>query len=323
MIAVCGIGDYTMGGPVMKQTPSPIKYDDTSIVAWNSDFSIVEIPSSMDSAVQKAYFRKSNAQDRKPLLISLHTWSGDYAQTDELTRYASAKDWNYIHPDFRGPNWTKKACCSKYVIADIDDAITYALQNALVDTDRIYVVGASGGGYATLSMFMKSRHSISRFSSWVPISDLVAWYHETVQRKSEFPYAQQIADCVGSTASGLNETEARERSPLYWETPRKKLERTKLNIFTGIYDGVKGSVPITHSIRFYNKVLKDLGVADSAYYVTNQETALLLETRKPLRNFGKIGDRYICLKKEYKNISLVIFTGEHEMLPAYAFESLR
>ena len=170
---------------------------------------------------------------------------------------------------------------------------------------------------------MKSRHSISRFSSWVPISDLVAWYHETVQRKSEFPYAQQIADCVGSTASGLNETEARERSPLYWETPRKKLERTKLNIFTGIYDGVKGSVPITHSIRFYNKVLKDLGVADSAYYVTNQETALLLETRKPLRNFGKIGDRYICLKKEYKNISLVIFTGEHEMLPAYAFESLR
>ena len=65
------------------------------------------------------------------------------------------------------------------VISDIDAAIDFALENANVDTSRIYVIGMSGGGYATLAIFMKSKHRIKKFSSWVPLVDLIQWYDET------------------------------------------------------------------------------------------------------------------------------------------------
>lgn len=68
------------------------------------------------------------------MVVSLHTWSGNYEQKDELAIQCIEKDYNYIHPDFRGPNNTFKACGSKYVIQGIEDAISFAIQNGNVDT---------------------------------------------------------------------------------------------------------------------------------------------------------------------------------------------
>ena len=189
-----------------------------------------------------------------------------------------------------------------------------------MDTSRIYVIGASGGGYATLSTFMKSKQRIRKFSAWVPISDLIAWYHESSIRQNK--YAGDILGCTESKESTLNMSVARQKSPVYWDTPVSKLNTSELYIYTGIYDGIQGSVPITQSINFYNKLLSDLAVSDSSKYVSASEKLQLLEFRRPLGDYGKIADRKIFLEKEVHHIKLVIFEGNHEMLPEYALTEL-
>ncbi|WP_461599359.1 alpha/beta hydrolase family protein, partial [Winogradskyella sp.] len=287
---------------------------------WDSVFGIADIESSKDNTIQKAYYYQTKSKSPKPLIVSLHTWSGDYTQYDELAELCRIKDLNYIHPDFRGPNNSTEACCSNLVLSDIDDAISYALVNFNVDENEIYVIGFSGGGYATLSTFMKSKHKIKKFSAWASISDLVGWHKES-KILQNFEYVDDILRCTESDGK-LNMKIAKQKSPINWQTPVHKLEHQKLNIYAGIYDGLQGSVPITHSINFYNKVLTDLNVRDSTHYVSEHEKLFLLEKREPLGHFGNLSDRQISLKKTYKNMSLEIFEGEHEILSEYALNEL-
>ncbi|WP_221391952.1 S9 family peptidase [Dyadobacter sp. NIV53] len=298
---------------------SYIKFDDTRNITWPADFKVVENVSGMDQSVQKSYFYKTKSAEPKPLIVSLHTWSGDYTQKDDVAAICKEKDVNYIHPDFRGANVITSACCSELALADIDDAISYAIKNAKVDTAKIYVIGVSGGGYATLATFMKSKHRIRKFSVWASISDLTAWYHESTILGNK--YAKNILNCTGSQ-SELNVKNARYKSPLYMPGPGKNREGATLYIFAGIYDGIQGSVPITHSINFYNKLLTDLSVADKSQYVSDAEKLNLLEFRRPLGALGTIGGRKICLQKEYENFKLTIFEGNHEMLSTFAVEQL-
>lgn len=311
-------GDIAGQGPEGEK--APILFDDTREVNWGSEFELVEIVSDLDGHRQKAFFHKSKSDKPMPLVVSLHTWSGDYSQKDPIAKLAADRDFNYIHPDFRGANNTRDACCSELAMEDIDAAITFALANARVDESRIYVIGVSGGGYATLSTFMKSRHPVRKFSAWVPITDLIAWHGESRIRGNK--YANDILACTGSTGEVLDEETARAKSPMYWETPAEKLSSAEVFIYAGVYDGIQGSVPITHSINFYNKLLGDLSVTDSAKYVSDREKLRLLEFRKPLGDFGQIAGRDICLVKEYGNIKLLVFEGNHEMLTEYAFEEL-
>ena len=286
---------------------------------WNNEFFLIDLKSSIDNNVQKIYCYKSNAKEKKPLIVSLHTWSGNYSQTDELAEMCKAKNINYIHPDFRGSNKTINACCSKLALTDIDDAINHAITNFNIDTSKIYVIGVSGGGYATLSTFMKSRHNIKKFSAWASITNLVAWYDETKIRNSE--HSKDILNCTNSTTK-LNIKNAKQKSPIFWKTPREKLKDSKLSIYAGILDGIQGNVPITHSINIYNKILSDLSVKDTSKYVSDSEKLKLIEFKKPISDYGYIGNRKICLKKKYKNISLTIFDGNHEMLTEFAFNEL-
>lgn len=296
-----------------------VKFDDTKKANWDNEFNVVEIKSKLDDNIQKAYFYKSKSKNPKPLIISLHTWSGYYSQNDALASICKQNDLNYIHPDFRGANWTKNACCSELALSDIDDAIAYALNNSNVDTTKIYVIGVSGGGYATLSTFMKSKHNISKFSAWASITDLIAWYNESKIRKNR--YAENILDCTDSK-NGLNIENAKQKSPIYCNTPTEKLQSSKLTIYAGIYDGIQGSVPITHSINFYNKLLTDLSVSDSSKYITDSEKLQLLEKREPIGEYGEIADRKIFLKKQFGNLSIIIFEGNHEMLTEFALNEL-
>lgn len=310
----------TLWNAINKQfTATFTPFDDTRKTDWEPEFKVIELKSSLDNSLQKAYFYKSKSTEPKPLLVSLHTWSGNYAQKDELAALSKNKDLNYIHPDFRGVNWTKDACCSDLALGDIDDAIDYAIKNSNVDLSRIYVIGVSGGGYATLATFMKSKHLIRRFSAWVPISDLPAWYAQSKIMGTK--YAENIMACTSSKDS-LNMDIAIKKSPIYWKTPIEKLNTSELHIYAGAYDGIQGSVPITQSINFYNKVLNDISHTDSSNYVNDSEKLKLLEYRKALGDFGKIADRRVFLKKKSGNLSLILFEGNHEMLAEFAFNEL-
>ncbi len=297
-----------------------VTYDNENHAVWGKEFELVEIRSSIDGEVQKAYFHASRSPNPQPLVVSLHTWSGNFEQADPLAGLCLEKDLNYIHPDFRGPNKSVQACCSELALTDLDESIDYAMEQAKLRPSRIYIIGVSGGGYATLCMLMKSRHRVDKFSAWVPISDLSAWYRESRIRGNR--YAEDILDCTGSPGGQLDTARAKARSPLYWNTPTEKFPGTEVIIHTGIYDGIQGSVPITQSINFYNKLLTDLEVTDPEAYVSPAETLYLLETRLPLKEYGLVAGRKVCLRKQYQAIRLLIFQGNHEMLPGYALDEL-
>jgi len=145
---------FLLSGSLLGQNKS-ISWDDTLNTGWPADCRIIEIRSSSDGSMQKARFYASASKADAPLIVSLHTWSGDYNQQDPLAEEIIRRGWNYIHPDFRGPNIRPEAGGSDLVIADIEDAINYSLRNSDADPSDVHIVGVSGGGYATLVAYMK------------------------------------------------------------------------------------------------------------------------------------------------------------------------
>ncbi len=283
---------------------------------WNSNFRSVTIKSSIDGSLQSAYFLA--ATEEKPLLVSLHAWSADFSETDPLSDLAAKHEWNYLHPDFRGPNWTKDACLSPLVISDIDDAIQYAIDHASVDIKNIFIVGFSGGGYATLGSYLRTQHRIKRFVSWAPISDLSAWYSQSLSLNNNH-YADNILACTSSLDGTGEKVEA--RSPLFWTFPEK--DNGALDIYAGINDGHEGggSVPISHSLLFFNRLLHEKGLKERK---VNDSIAIDLLTRahRISKSAESIGDRSVIYRNITSEATLTIFDGGHEMLSNYTFGRL-
>lgn len=311
---------------MLAQTKEPA-WDNTSKRHWSPEFKIAEIPSSKDGAMQKAYIYKTTRKKPQPLIVSLHTWSGYYNQTDPLAKEILARDWNYIHPDFRGANRTFTAMCSPLALADIEDAIQYALQHTNVDPEDVHIVGVSGGGLATLAAYMYIKYPVKSFSAWAPISDIEAWYWESVGRGQK--YANDIVQAVSADGKTFNPEEAVSRSPLWQAFPIERRKDARLFIYEGIHDGYKGSVPITHSLNMYNRLVGELKyntsdmdeimrkACDDTDLISPKEIIDLLgkrinpEYEKNETLFG----RGVHLKRRYKNISLTIFEGRHEQIP--------
>jgi pimeloyl-ACP methyl ester carboxylesterase len=290
---------------------------DVGALAWPKDFQVIEIRSSVDGKIQKEYYHRSSSSAVRPLVVSLHGWSSDFSKGDSLASLAREHDWNYIHPDFRGPDRTEDACLSNAALSDIDDAITDAINRGGVDTNDVFVVGASGGGYAAVGMYLRSRHAIRAFLAWVPITDLRAWYRESLSRGNE--YAGDILKCTSSGAE-LNEEEAVRRSPLYWDLPESP--RTGMELYAGIDDGHSGPVPISHSVLFYNRIVDKYGDADET--VTPEETTALLNRVVPGNaDFGTISGRRVILHRGTGYASITIFEGGHEMLASYCFYKMQ
>ena len=114
------------------------------IYAEGNSLNLIKIHSSLDGKLQSAFIYKASKPNR-PLIVSLHEWSGTYTGRDKLAQLAIDNDINYIYPNFRGANNKKEACCSKKVISDIDDSISYMLKYAMVDKNNITITGVSGG----------------------------------------------------------------------------------------------------------------------------------------------------------------------------------
>jgi lysophospholipase L1-like esterase len=280
---------------------------------WPDKFISVEIKSSADGSMQKAWFYRSLLSNPQPLIVSLHSWSGDYSQEDPLTKEILLRDWNYIHPDFRGTNDKPNACGSDLVISDIQDAIIYAIKNGNVDTSNVHIIGASGGGYATLLVFMKLQYPVRSFNAWASISNLDDWYWECKGRGLK--YAKDL-EMVTTNGNGFNKSEAIKRSPLLMKYHPEKRKGSNLSIYAGIHDGYTGSVPISHSINMFNKLIKDMYPDQIDELVSDSVKISLLTKRiNPVpKNDLTLGGRKIHLIKQLANLSLTIFEGGHEML---------
>jgi acetyl esterase/lipase len=283
-----------------------------------------KIRSSLDGSVQRAMFyvpdgaRPEQRGEKVPLLVGLHTWSGDYRQTSggEYLAECKRRGWVLVHPNFRGPNVRPEACASPLAVQDVLDAVAYAREHARVDPGRIYLVGASGGGHMALVMAARAPHLWAGVSSWVPISDLGAWYRECKSAEPPRKYFRDLEKVFGGPPnSGPRRKAYRERSPLFQLTAAKGVP---LDINAGIHDGYTGSVPVHHTLDAFNVLAesnghpdKQISAIDIASIGTDQAVPeALTETTEPL-----LGHRAhpVLLHRTAGPARVTLFDGGHEI----------
>ena len=283
----------------------------------------VDVTSTKDGSPQKVVYyqpdsaAKNLAGPAVPLLVFLHSWSGSIEQGPMLVGLAKQRGWVMIAPAFRGINNHPEACASDLASQDIIDAVEYAKSHARIDTDRIYLVGGSGGGHMSLVMASRVPGLWAAVSAWVPISDLTAWHAESTARKNN--YAKMIEQCCGGKPGPATEAEYRHRSPLFHLAAAKGVP---LDINTGIHDGHTGSVPVSHSLLAFNVLAapdKQVSVADIDFMVREQKipTALATETQiDPERQKATL------FRRASGNARVTVFEGGHDSEPTAALEWL-
>src|SRR5690606_10175453 len=120
--------------------------------------------------------------------------------------------------------------------------------------------------------------------------------------------------------AGFDPVEARRRSPLFMDFRPDWRKESVLNIYTGITDGYTGSVPVTHSIDFYNRIVslrhpgqEQPAVPDSAVI------GLLVRRFDPDSASGHLlAGKKVIYGAEAPSASLIVFDGGHEMLVPHA-----
>lgn len=305
---------------ITAQQKSP-EWDKTISGKWGVPLRKEQILSSADHSLQQTWLYTTTAVSPQPLIVSLHTWSGDYNQDDPLAHEALLRNWNYIHPDFRGANKRPEACGSALALADLKDAIRYMISTGNVDTSAIHIIGVSGGGYMTLMAWQLLDLPIRSFNAWVPISDLNSWYRETKTRGLR--YADDLVAVSGTTGKPDSLLLAA-RSPLQLGCAGQKNKNAELHIYTGVNDGYTGSVPVTHSLLFFNQTAACLYPDHPEYQlpatIIHDLAERHTENLQPVNS--TIADRKILFQRNLKAISVTVFDGGHEMLSQVALTLL-
>jgi poly(3-hydroxybutyrate) depolymerase len=281
---------------------------------WPSEVNEVRYVSSADSSLQAAlFYSPKTGGEAAPLLVALHTWSGDYKQGSSApyAKWCIEKGWVFIHPHFRGPNWTKEATGSELVVGDIVSAVDYAKARAKVDSSRIYLVGASGGGYTSLLMAGRAPDIWAGVSAWVPISDLRAWYLECKEAGRRYE-KHMVKSCGGPPgASAEVDLEYKRRSPISYLA---KAKGVALDINAGIKDGHTGSVPISHSLRAFNLVASEkerISEEGIKYFVEKAEVPAGLKGELSDPSYG---EKVPLFRRVSGKARVTIFDGGHEIV---------
>ncbi|MDD3694823.1 MAG: prolyl oligopeptidase family serine peptidase [Lentisphaeria bacterium] len=257
----------------------------------------------------------------RPLLLALHTWSCDYKNGAEKYHWhCQRRNWHLVYPDFRGPNTRPQACGSELMLSDIQDAVNYMLDNFSVDPERVYVVGGSGGGHATLLLAARLPQLFAAASAWCPISDIAAW-HRQCKGGRHNTYAEHIEQvCGGNPQENPEATaEAARRSPLTYMSGAAALP---LDINAGIHDGHSGSVPVSQSIEAYNLLAAQqdrISQSDIDYMLRQRQVPEQLRWTEGDPAFG---DHKLLLRQQSNQVRLNIFEGGHESLNWAACEWL-
>jgi len=285
-----------------------------SAEAWPQQIREIKYISSADSTFQPALFYAPKTKKPAPLLVALHTWSGNYLQKMSVpyAQWCIDKGWVFIHPNFRGPNRKPQATGSELVVADIISAVDYARTYANVDSNRIYLVGVSGGGYTALLMAGRAPNIWAGVSAWASITNLEDWYFEC--RSLKCSHADDIVkSCGGSPGtSPAVDLQYGKRSPI---TYLKKAVHLPLDINTGIRDGHhSGGVPISHSLRAFNLLAleKDrISKEDIKYFA---EKAQVPPHLKKELNDPTYGKKCSLFRRTSGKTRITIFDGGHEIV---------
>jgi pimeloyl-ACP methyl ester carboxylesterase len=176
----------------------------------------IRIPSTADGAQQPAFWLPPTGDGDQPLLVILHSWSAGYTQHAGIpyAMWAQENGWAVIAPDFRGRNDNPSALGSELAVQDAADAIDYAVAQAGVDTDRVYLVGYSGGGMMALLLAGRHPDKVTAVSAWGPPHDLVDFYD--FSRRGGRAYANHISVACGGDprVAGPVQEECLRRSPV-------------------------------------------------------------------------------------------------------------
>ncbi len=274
----------------------------------------IEYLSTADNTKQRALFFDPKPAKPVPLVVALHTWSGDYKQRHygAIEKWVREKGWILIHPDFRGPAKRPEATGSDLVVKDIVSAVDYARKTSKVDERAVFCVGVSGGGYHALVMAGKHPELWAGVSAWASISDLKAWHEECT--KSGRRYANDVVKSCGGKPgdSPMVDAEYVKRSPLSYL--RNAKGKVPLQIATGITDGHNGSVPISHSLLAFNEVAEreDRVPLESIRIMTEKaEVPPGLQTSRVDEAFG---GKTPLFERTSATATVTIFKGGHEII---------
>lgn len=281
---------------------------------WPEGVTEIRVRSTVDGSEQPALTWSPKGNEARPLLVGLHTWGGDYRQTSNgaiFARWCMEQGWHFVFPNFRGPNRTPAALGSDLAVQDIADAVAHLRQTRPVDADRLYLIGASGGGH--MAMLMASRHPKlwAGVSAWVGISDVAAWHAEHLKGGQPDHYAKDIEAALGGPPDTPGRlADARKRSPLTWLHGARGVN---LDLHHGLHDGRTGSVPFRHSLLAFNAVAAEADRLDpariEAFYASQQlPPGWLAAKPDPL-----YGDKHVVFRRQSGQVRVTIFDGGHEI----------
>lgn len=205
------------------------------------------IKSTVDETMQPSLFYRAESEERRPLLVGLHTWSHNRTNMIQyLLKFAEEQNFSLLMPEFRGPNLRSnpnkdKACGSIYAKQDIKDAIDYVVVNEnVVDKNNIFLVGLSGGGHMALLMAGFCPEYFRAIAAFAPISDLERW-----RREAPASYVEHIDYCCNNDSE-----EMLQRSAInYYDV----IAKANTKIFHGRIDNV---VPFEQSVDFFNEMYR-------------------------------------------------------------------
>lgn len=281
---------------------------------WPAGARVVEYDSAIDGETQHAVFLPSTAATPAPLLVCLHTWSGDFRQTDPgaaCARWCAEHGWAFVQPDARGANRRPQATGSEQAVADALAAVELACRAAPVDRARVYLFGSSGGGHLALLLAGRAPQRWAGVSAWVPITDLARWHVECAAAGRR--YAKDLELSCGGVpgASAAVDGEYVHRSPMSWLA---RAAGVPIDINAGVRDGHDGSVPVGHSLRAF-----DLLAAPELRFgeVTINAIERSARVSDELRFGGEdplYGARRPLLRRSYGAVRVTLFDGGHEAI---------
>ena len=284
-----------------------------AIEGWPDKVTEIEYLSRADNSMQPALFYDPGGETKKPLLVALHSWSGNYKQANgPYGQWCIDHNWVMIHPNFRGINDHPEACGSELVVKDILSAVDHCRAKCSIDENRIYLIGSSGGGYASLLMAGRAPELWAGVSAWCPIYDLAVWHGDTKKRNLRYDdMLEKVCGGPPGTSAEVDE-QYRLRSASRWLADARG--KVNLSINTGITDGHDGSVPVGHTLRAFNAVAAS-GDAISEETIAMMERepkmpASLLQTIKD----ESFGDKQPLFRRQSQTAEVTIFQGGHEIV---------